>query len=149
MKNIKVIIPVVAAASAVIVIFTIYKPNVFNKNTISPEQTILSPKTSSEGSVTVQVTPKDLSQSSPTWDFEIVLDTHSGNSDQDLTETAILIDEKGNEFSPISWEGDPPQGHHRSGVLKFKPISQRPKSIELKIKQIGNVNERIFEWELR
>jgi len=117
--------------------------------TQSPNQYILNTQINSEGLVTIEVTPKNLSESAETWDFEIVLDTHSGNLEQDLTETSILIDDKGNKFNPISWEGDPPQGHHRSGVLKFKPISQRLKLIELKINQVGDIGERSFRWELR
>ena len=150
MKNVRLIFLIVAGAvvSAVIVFFTFDKKNVFNKNTTSSDQTILSSQTNSEGLVTVRVTPKDLLQSSPTWDFEIVLDTHSGNLDQDLTKIAVLIDDKGDRFSPAAWEGEPPQEHHRQEVLKFKPISPRPTSVELKISRIGDVDDRSFKWKL-
>lgn len=111
-------------------------------------QNVLQTQTNSEGSVTIKVTPKDLSRSLTTWDFEIVLDTHSGNLDQDLTKSALLIDDKGNQHTPISWEGDPLSGHHRQGILKFNPITPKPNSIELKINNLGNVDERIFKWEL-
>lgn len=151
MKNLKISLFIVAVliVSTVAVIFAISKPMIFNKNNIvSSEQTILSPQTNSEGSVTVKVIPKDLSQSSSSWDFEIVLDTHSGNLDQDLTKNSVLIDDKGNQFNPISWEGDLPQGHHRQGVLKFNQIIPRPKSVELKISQISETNEKIFTWDL-
>src|SRR3989344_3800626 len=150
MKNVRLIFLIVAGAvvSAVIVFFTFDKKNVFNKNTTSSDQTILSSQTNSEGLVTVRVTPKDLLQSSPTWDFEIVLDTHSGNLDQDLTKIAVMADDRGNQFAPVAWEGDPPQGHHRQGTLKFKLLSPKPKSIELKIGKIGDVNERSFNWDL-
>jgi len=69
--------------------------------TQSPNQYILNTQINSEGLVTIEVTPKNLSESAETWDFEIVLDTHSGNLEQDLTETSILIDDKGNKFNPI------------------------------------------------
>ena len=109
----------------------------------------------SEGEVTVKVSPKDLTQSAASWDFEIILDTHSQNLDQDLVNASILIDDEGNQFIPVMWEAasagetEAPQEHHRQGILKFKPISPRPKSIELKINQIGDIDERIFKWELK
>ena len=122
--------------------------NIFNKKNNSSKQSVLSSQINSEGSVTVGVTPNELSQASG-WDFEMVLDAHSGNLDQDLTKNSVLVDDKGNQFPPIAWEGDPPQGHHRSGILKFKPISPKPKSIELRIGKIGEISERSFNWELR
>ena len=141
MKNIKVFFVILAAAVGAVVIF--------NKNNTSSKQTVLSPQTNSEGSVTVKATPRDISQNSTSWDFEIVLDTHSGNLDQDLVKTFILVDDKGGQYIAISWEGDLPQGHHRQGILKFAPINPKPKSIELKINQIGEVGERSFNWELK
>ena len=134
-----------------VVIFAIFKPRAFNKNSspsLTIEQTSLTSQTNSEGSVTVEVTPRDISQNSTSWDFEIVLNTHSGTLDQDLTKSSILIDDKGNQLIPISWEGDAPQGHHRKGILKFKPISPTPKFIQLNINWIGDVDDRIFKWEL-
>lgn len=116
----------------------------------------LLPQINSEGEVTVKVSPKDLSQSTVSWDFEILLDTHSQNlGDLDLANNSVLLDDEGNQFNPIYWgdlpadEVEPPQEHHRQGVLKFKPISPRPKTIELKINNIGDVAERNFKWELR
>ena len=141
MKNIKVFFVILAAAVGAVVIF--------NKNNTSSKQTVLSPQTNSEGSVIVKVTPKELTQSSPSWEFEIILDTHSGNLDQDLTKNSVLLDDKGNQFVSVAWEGDPPQGHHRQGLIKFKPISPKPSSIELKLYKIGNVDEKSFKWELK
>src|SRR3990167_2942108 len=115
----------------------------------SPGIISLLPQINSEGEVTVKVSPKDLSQSATSWDFEVLLDTHTGNLDQELTGNSVLIDDNGNQFNPISWEGDPPQGHHRQGILKFAPITPKPKSIELKIGKVGDVSERSFNWELR
>lgn len=101
----------------------------------------------SEGPVTVTVTPLNLEQNSTTWDFEISLNTHSEELNMDLVSVSTLVVEPGKSYNPILWEGAPPGGHHRSGVLKFNPISPRPKSIELVIKDIGGVPERSFKWE--
>jgi len=148
-KMIFLIIGVIVFISIIIVLFTYNWADSDLKINISSSQNVLSTQTSSEGLVTVKVTPKDLLPSFLSWDFEIILDTHSGNLDQDLIKTSVLIDDKGNQFNPISWEGDPPQGHHRQGILKFNPIFPRPKSIELIINQVGGISERSFKWQLR
>jgi hypothetical protein len=48
----------------------------------------------------------------------------------------------------LKWTGDPPAGHHRSGVLEFPAIAKGAKSIKLYIKNIAGVPERTFEWKL-
>ena len=132
------------------------KQNNFANNSSSPAGIISQlPQINSEGLVTVKVSPRDLSQSATNWDFEIVLDTHSQNLDQDLVNASILIDDEGNQFIPVMWEAasagetEAPQEHHRQGILKFKPISPKPSFIELKILNIGDIDERIFKWELK
>lgn len=105
-------------------------------------------KTSSEAEVTVDVTPVNILEDGETFDFNITLETHSVNLDQDLTLNSVLIDDENNSYNPIKWEGDPPGGHHRSGTLKFKSIIPKPKSLKLILKDIGGVKERVFEWDL-
>lgn len=108
-------------------------------------QKVLPPQTNSEGQVTIQVAPQELSSSS--WEFAIISDAHSGSLDQDLVTSSILVGDDGRQYLPISWDGDPSGGHHRKGVLKFKPIIPNPSSIELKIYQLGTDNEKVFRWE--
>ena len=146
MNYLKVILFILAAAAGAIILYVFLKGNLLNKQNALAS---LLPQINSEGLVTVKVTPKDLTQSAASWDFEIILDTHSGNLDQDLTKTSVLTDDSENQFNAISWEGDPLQGHHRQGILKFPPITPKPQSIELKINQIGDIDERIFKWELK
>ena|SRR3989338_8287953 len=146
MNYLKVILFILAAAAGAIILYVFLKGNLLNKQNALAS---LLPQINSEGLVTVKVTPKDLTQSAASWDFEIILDTHSGNLDQDLTKTSVLTDDSENQFNAISWEGDPLQGHHRQGILKFPPITPKPQSIELKISQIGDIDERIFKWELK
>ncbi|MCL4366435.1 hypothetical protein M1437_04370 [Patescibacteria group bacterium] len=105
-------------------------------------------KESSEGPVTVAVTPQGLDSSSSTWNFDISLNTHSEELSQDLVAASEIVDDQGKSYRPISWEGAPPGGHHREGVLKFSPISPKPKFIEIKIKNVGGVSERRFKWNL-
>ncbi|HXF44383.1 MAG TPA: hypothetical protein VNK70_02895 [Candidatus Paceibacterota bacterium] len=101
-------------------------------------------QTSEEGAVTVTVKPVSLSADS--WNFEIVLDTHSEELTADLTKVAVLVDENGREYAPLGWEGSPPGGHHRKGILKFRPITPNPRVINLFIREIGGVEKREFLW---
>lgn len=72
--------------------------------------------------------------------------THSVELDQDPMRITTLIDDKGNVYKPLSWEGIGPGGHHREGVLTFNKITPTPKSVELEISDIGDV-VRGFAWE--
>src|SRR3989344_6906780 len=105
-------------------------------------QSSIPSQTNSEGSVTITVTPKNLSQ--PT--FEIVLDTHTDNLNKDLTKNTILIDDQGNMQKPVGWEGDPLGGHHRKGILLFNSFQEKSKLVTLKIQNVGQVQERSFTW---
>lgn len=109
----------------------------------------LSPQTNSEENVTVQITPLNISKTSNFWEFEISMQTHSVELNQDLVKNSVMIDNNGKRYYPVAWEGDPPSGHHRKGILKFEAISPIPKSIMLKINQIGDVQERVFKWDLK
>ena len=112
-------------------------------------QTSLAPQINSEGSVEVEVTLVEISDASDSWQFKIVLNTHSVELDQDLTKITLLVDDKGNEYQPLSWEGTPPGGHHREGILTFNSISPQPSSIELVVKDIDGIKERKFTWDLK
>ncbi|MDP4008924.1 MAG: hypothetical protein Q8P71_00675, partial [bacterium] len=88
-------------------------------------------QTNSDGPVAVTITPKNLSDNE--WSFEVVLDTHLEELTANLTEVVILLDEEGNENAPTTWEGDPPGGHHRSGILRFNAPTAQSKTIILKV----------------
>ena len=105
-------------------------------------------KTEEQESVTVVVTPIDLSPNSKEWKFDVGMNTHSVELDQDMTKITILVDDQGKEYKPLRWEGAEAGGHHREGVLIFNQITPNPKSVELKIFSIGNV-VRIFKWDVK
>lgn len=106
------------------------------------------PQTNNEGNVEIVITPKNLSSTASSWDFEVEINTHSVELGYDMASISALYDEIGNEYRPISWEGAEPGGHHRSGVLRFNPISPRPKSITLMLRTIGGIAGRRFFWPL-
>lgn len=99
--------------------------------------------------VTLVVTPKGLVQGAATWDFTVVFDTHTQDLADDPMSSAVLRDPKGNEFKPVAWDGPPPGGHHREGVLRFTPIVPQPDSVELRIKRQGEDAPRVFRWQLK
>ncbi|OGZ09202.1 MAG: hypothetical protein A3D65_03505 [Candidatus Lloydbacteria bacterium RIFCSPHIGHO2_02_FULL_50_13] len=113
-------------------------------NTSRLKETAWEMKTDNQGGVTVKVTPLQLSGTE--WKFDIAFDTHSGSLDQDLMLIATLSGDEGVAYKPVAWEGAGPGGHHREGVLVFDAVNPMPSSVELKMKDIGGVSERSFEW---
>lgn len=108
----------------------------------------LTAQTSREGNVNVTVTPRNLAPGASSWDFEVVLETHTQPLEQDLTKVAALVDAQGKPHAPLGWKGDPPGGHHRRGVLQFQPLAGNPAAVELRIQGIGGV-DRTFRWQLK
>jgi hypothetical protein len=108
----------------------------------------LTSQRNSASGVTVTVVLQELAPSTKTWDFNVVLDTHSQELTDDLVKTATLFDDKGTRHVPISWEGAGPGGHHREGTLKFNAISPKPQNIELQIQRTGETTPRYFRWQL-
>jgi len=85
--------------------------------------------------------------------FDVVMDTHAVDLDgYDLTRLAVLR-VNGREVQPSSWDA-PKGGHHRKGTLSFpatasdgKPLSELgTRTIELIIRDVADVPERIFRW---
>lgn len=109
----------------------------------------LETRSSSAAGVTVKVTPKDVTPGSATWAFTVVLDTHSRDLSDDLVKDSVLVDARGTRYSPIAWEGAPPGGHHRQGVLRFKALGPAPGAFELQIRRTGESAARSFRWTLK
>jgi hypothetical protein len=104
-------------------------------------------QSSNAKSVRVEVTPVQLIPGKPAT-FKIQMNTHSVELSYDLVKLSTLKEDAGREHQALKWDGDPPKGHHRSGVLEFPAIAQGTKSITLSIKEIAGVPERTFEWKL-
>jgi len=107
----------------------------------------LDSQTSSLSGVTVKVTPRSLAGAA--WEFEVVFDTHSQELNDDPQQAAVLVADGGKPSSPAGWQGDGPGGHHRKGVLRFKPAAASPASIELRLQRPGETAPRVFRWQLR
>lgn len=102
-------------------------------------------QTSNERGIKVTVVRQN--QAAKTLDFEVTLETHTQPLSDDLAKAALLIAD-GKQYQPLSWEGAPPGGHHRKGVLRFEPIAPQPRSMELQIRLSGDASPRSFKWSL-
>jgi hypothetical protein len=109
----------------------------------------LAARTSDAGGVKVVVTPRALDPDSKTWEFEIVMDTHTKPLKEDLVQVAVLVDDAGRRYAPVSWQGDAPGAHHRKGTLHFTAPTEMPVTVELRINDVGGVAVRTFRWELK
>jgi hypothetical protein len=67
---------------------------------------------------------------------------------EDLAKGAALVDDEGRRYPPIAWRGDPPGGHHRTGILQFSAPAVKSRAVELQIDGVGGGGRRIFRWEL-
>lgn len=105
-------------------------------------------QTSNQGSVTITVAPQGFSSEAKTWDFAITLETHTQPLDDDLAKSSTLLGD-GKPYRPLAWDGAPPGGHHRKGLLRFKAVTPPPQSVELQIRRAGEASPRIFRWRLK
>ena len=105
------------------------------------------PQTSSQGGVKITIAPRGFSSEAKTWDFAITLETHTQSLDDDLAKTATLLAD-GRPSRPRGWEGAPPGGHHRKGVLRFEAVTPLPQAVELQIRRTGEASPRVFRWQL-
>jgi hypothetical protein len=101
-----------------------------------------------ENAVTVDITPLNLPEGGASVDFEVAFNTHSVELDFDPATISLLRDDEGREYPALAWEGSPPNGHHRSGTLRFKVPDYATNFIEVVIKDVAGVPERVFRWDL-
>lgn len=106
----------------------------------------LTAQTNSAAGVTLTATPHALPGGA--WEFDVALNTHSQELKDDLAKSATLV-AGGKTFAPAAWQGDPPGGHHRKGVLKFNAVDPSPGKIELRIARPGEPNPRSFRWQTK
>ena len=108
----------------------------------------LAPKSNDEKFVSIEVKPIKFSYNEPV-KFDVTINTHQGSLDFDLTAISLLEDAEGNSYKALTWEGTPPDGHHRAGVLTFPKLKGETGVIKLTLKNVYGIPERVFEWSLR
>lgn len=95
----------------------------------------------------ISVKPVQLTLESPIR-FTVALNTHAGSLAIDFAKAATLVDNKGNLYQSTGWDGPPPGGHHVSGALLFPPLGPDVSSFRLILKDVYDVPERTYEWQL-
>lgn len=147
-KKVKLFAVVFVVAGVLLVFFaqetSISKPTQNDYQTANTNQKYDS-KVDDQADMTVTVTPVLPVADSGVLQFTVVMDTHSIELDQNMVDSAVLIDDQGIRYSPFNWDGSV-GGHHREGVLTFTKMTTIPKSVELKIFGIGGV-DRSFVWQ--
>ena len=79
--------------------------------------------------------------------FQVVLDTHAANLDGYRFEEIVrLRDGRGGEMTPAAVEGAKGSGHHREASVRFAWPEPKPNSVELVVKGVAGVPERLFRW---
>lgn len=106
----------------------------------------LSPRRNDAGRVVIDIVP--LSLSDDPWEFEVAFNTHSVDLGFDVAGVSVLRCDQGQEYAPTAWDGSSPGGHHRSGVLKFAALDHPTSSVEIVIRDVAGVPERVFHWDL-
>jgi hypothetical protein len=106
------------------------------------------PQVSNKREIKVTVTLQKIPGEAETWGFELVLETHTRALNDDLTKSSVLIAD-GRQYLPLGWEGSPPGGHHRKGMLRFAGITPPPAAVELQIRLAGDAAPRSFRWALK
>ena len=97
------------------------------------------------GGVTVAATL--LKDQGETTGIKLVLDTHSANLDGYKFEAiATLRDDSGKTYPVEAVEQASGGEHHRQAVLRFGKVDPQAKSLELIVKDVAGVKERIFRW---
>lgn len=106
------------------------------------------PQVSNEREIKITATLQNITKEAKTWDIEVVMETHTHALSEGMEDSSVLIAD-GKQYKPSGWEGSPPGGHHRKGLLRFKAFAPKPASVELQIRLIGDPSPRSFKWLLK
>jgi hypothetical protein len=108
--------------------------------------------TDDQGAVTIEITPLSLDPKSDSFVFDVSMNTHSVDLNQDIAQLSTLSTNTGTSVLSSNWEG-PSGGHHVEGRLAFpamvdgKSILDGVTSITITIKDIA-VPTRTFSWQI-
>jgi len=110
-------------------------------------------RSDAQGSVTIDITPLNLSSPDDQLEFNVVMNTHSADLSMDLATRAILSTNTGVTIQAATWEA-PRGGHHLEGKLSFptrkdgKSILEGVAKLTLTLTNVDSAT-RVYEWELK
>lgn len=107
----------------------------------------LMPQENSGGEVDVKVTPLVLKVGEKP-QFRLEFNTHSVELDFDVIKVVSLATDRGPLSGEISWDGNPPGGHHREGILTFSSTLKSTSSVNLILRDISGIPKREFTWQI-
>ena len=82
--------------------------------------------------------------------FRIEMDTHARDLDGYRFEQIVrLRDATGKEIPPLAVEQMMGGGHHRAAVLRFPAPNQDMTAVEVVVRDVAGIPERLFRWDLR
>jgi len=101
----------------------------------------------SSGGVTVKVTYRAPQQPNELR-FDVSLDANAVDLDRyDLEKLTLLRDAKGKTYEPVKVEAKG-SGRHRSAVMIFPEPAGGSQKVDLIVKDIADVNERVFNFQI-
>ncbi len=81
--------------------------------------------------------------------IQLAFNTHSVNLDAyNIADLTTLRDDNGNLYPVQAVEKASGGGHHRQAVLQFAKLNAEVKTIELDVKDLAGVKDRIFRWDI-
>ncbi|MBI2108097.1 hypothetical protein HYU10_04335 [Candidatus Woesearchaeota archaeon] len=95
----------------------------------------------SEGEVTIDITPKGLNNGNMI--FDISFNTHTVDLTQFDLKKLVVLEADGRQIAPSS--APSLSGHHNSGELAFN-TGKDLNRFKIKINEIPDVKERVLEW---
>ena len=106
-----------------------------------------------QGAIIIEITPLNLDLPTDTFEFNVVMTTHSIDLSMDLATRATLTTDTGASVESTLWDA-PRGGHHVEGRLIF-PATEGGKSVlegatKLTLIMLNvDAPTRIFEWKLK
>ena len=106
-----------------------------------------------QGEIIFEITPLNLDSPTETFEFDVVMTTHSIDLSMDLATLSTLTTDTGVSVESTLWDA-PRGGHHVEGKLIFpatkdgKPILEGATKLTLTIINV-DAPTRIFEWDLK
>ena len=106
-----------------------------------------------QGAIIFEITPLNLASPTDTFEFDVVMTTHSIDLSMDLATLSTLTTDTGVSVESTLWDA-PLGGHHVEGKLIFpatkdgKPILEGVTKLTLTIINV-DAPTRIFEWDLK
>ena len=110
-------------------------------------------RTDEQGAIIFEITPLNLDAPTDTFEFDVVMDTHSIDLSMDLATLSTLTTDTGISVESTLWDA-PLGGHHVEGKLIFpatkdgNPILEGATKLTLTILNV-DAPTRVFEWELK